>query len=119
MKRTTCIGVLLAVALVAPTTASAHTMSLSGAARVAKATADRHARAKVFFAPDEWVRTAFASPRYCHRLSRHAVRCVVMWGYLANDGREAYCIGAVNVRYRSRTSHRTLSRVTDENCQVD
>ena len=125
MKKAVCTGLLLALALLVPTTASAHTLSLSGAARVAKATAQRAALEEIFFAPDELTSDVFASRRYCSRLplrrgssrlSPHAVRCVVSWVFQAQDGRKADCIGAVNVRYRSRTSHRTRSRRTDSDC---
>ena len=127
MKRTVWMSGLLALALLAPATASAHTMSLQGAARVAKATAQRAADAEVFFAPDEQISEVFASRRYCarlplrrgsSRLSPHAVRCFVTWDYLASDGRRANCIAAVNVRYRSRNSRRTPSRLTDADCFV-
>jgi hypothetical protein len=126
MKRTVCIVVLLALALLVPTTASAHTLSLSGAARKAKAAAQNVANTNVTGDPAfVEVSEVFASRRYCNRLplrrgssrlSPHAARCSVLWVYRAQDGRQADCIAAVNVSYRSRTSRRTRSRVTDVDC---
>ncbi len=125
MKRTICIGVLLALAMLVPTTASAHTLSLSGAARKAKAAAQDVANNEIVIAPDELTSDVFASRRYCNRLplrrgssrlSPHAVRCFVTWAVKVQDGRHAECIAAVNVRYRSPTSRRTRSRVTDVDC---
>jgi hypothetical protein len=126
MKRTVCIGVLVVLALVVPTTASAHTLSLSGAARKAKAAAQAVADTNVTDDPAfTQVSDVFASRRYCarlplrrgsSRLSPHAVRCFVSWEYSAPNGPHSECIAAVNVKYRSRTSHRTRSRVTDVDC---
>ena len=126
MKNAVCMTVLLALALLVPTTASAHTMSLSGAARKAKAAAQDVANTNVTGDPAfVQVSEVFASRRYCarlplrrgsSRLSPHAVRCSVLWVYRTQDGRQADCIAAVNVRYRSRTSRRTRSRVTDVDC---
>ena len=126
MKKAFCTGVLLALALLVPTTASAHTLSLSGAAGKAKAAAQDVANTNVTNDPAfTQVSQVFASRRYCNRLplrrgssrlSPHAVRCSVLWSYRAQDGRQADCLAAVNVKYRSRTSRRTRSRVTDVDC---
>jgi hypothetical protein len=116
----------MVLALLVPTTASAHTLSLSGAATKAKAAAQKVADTNVTDDPVfTEVSDVFASRRYCarlplrrgsSRLSPHAVRCSVVWDYRAPDGRQADCLAAVNVKYRSRTSHRTRSRVTDVDC---
>ena len=125
MKRTVCIAGLLSLAMLVPTTASAHTLSLSGAARKAKAAGQAVADRMSPTTQCSWRYRIFASRKYCarlplrrgsSRLSPHAVRCTVLWSYRAQDGRTAECLAAVNVKYRSRTSRRTRSRVTDVDC---
>src|SRR4051812_29017752 len=113
-------GVLLAaLALLVPATAGAHTLTLSKAARVAKVTAQRFAEDDYFYTPDDLISGPFASSRHCTRISRHRVRCEVLYFYEATDGRDAGCIARVTVAYRSRTSHRTRSRVTNDDCYGD
>jgi hypothetical protein len=118
MKKSGWVVLLAALALLVPATAGAHTLTLSKAARVAKVTAQRFADDEYQFTPDDLVSDVYASSRHCTRISRHRVHCEVLWEYTATDGRSADCIARVTVAYRSRTSHRTRSRVTNDDCFV-